>query len=109
MMTRLSIREYTNLLLYYGQLFKVAFQERHLLLLSLAVAVAYNIVVLLLDLIELDLEFDDLETLSVVTRRCGRSRRTFSQRFCRSRMSDFFTPSNSASWTLIAFRVRSRS
>jgi hypothetical protein len=34
---------------------------------------------------------------------------TFSQRFCRSRMRFFLTPSNSASWTLIAFRARSRS
>lgn len=34
---------------------------------------------------------------------------TFSQRFWRSRINDFLTPSNSASWTVIALRVRSRS
>ena len=34
---------------------------------------------------------------------------TFSQRFCKSRMRFFLTPSNSASCTLMAFRARSRS
>ena len=48
------------LFLHKGQLFQVALQERHLLLLRLAVAVPDDIVVLLLDFIELDLEFNHL-------------------------------------------------
>ena len=50
----------THLLLHNRELLQVALQERHLLLLRLAVAVANHVVVLLLDLIELDLELNDL-------------------------------------------------
>lgn len=39
----------------------------------------------------------------------GDDQLTFSQRFCKSRMRFFLTPSNSASCTLMAFRARSRS
>ena len=49
-----------ELLLYKCKLFEVTLEERHLLLLSLAVAVADDVVVLLLDFIELDLEFNHL-------------------------------------------------
>ena len=50
----------TNLLLDECKLLQVPLQESHLLLLGLAVAVANDVVVLLLDLIELDLEFNNL-------------------------------------------------
>lgn len=40
---------------------QVSLQERHLLLLGFAVAIANDVVVLLLDLIELDFEFDNLK------------------------------------------------
>jgi hypothetical protein len=50
----------THLFLDQCQLLKVALQERHLLLLRLAVAVADNIVVLLFDLVQLNLELHNL-------------------------------------------------
>lgn len=52
----------TYLLLYEGELLQVALQEGHLLLLSLAVAVADDVVVLLLDLVKLNLELNNLCT-----------------------------------------------
>jgi hypothetical protein len=51
----------TNLFLDQRQLLQVSLQERHLLLLGFAVAIANDVVVLLLDLIELDFEFDNLK------------------------------------------------
>ena len=49
-----------HLLLHKRELLEVALQEGHLLLLGLAVAVADDVVVLLLDLVELNFELDDL-------------------------------------------------
>lgn len=43
------------------QLLQVPLQERHLLLLSFAVAIANDVVVLLLDLIELNFQLDYLQ------------------------------------------------
>lgn len=51
----------TDLLLDQRQLFQIALQERHLLLLSFAVTIADDIVVLLFDLIQLYLQLDDLQ------------------------------------------------
>lgn len=51
----------THLLLDDGELLQIAFQECHLLLLRLAVAVPYDIVVLLLDLVQLNLKLDNLQ------------------------------------------------
>jgi hypothetical protein len=53
--------KHTNLLLDQRQLLQVSLQECHLLLLSLAVAIANDVVVLLLNFVELDLEFDNLK------------------------------------------------
>ena len=50
----------TDLFLDKCQLFEVPFQERHLLLLSLAVAVSDHVVVLFTDLIQLNLQLDHL-------------------------------------------------
>lgn len=98
------------LLLHDRQLLQITLQEGHLLLLRLAVAITDDIVVLLLDFIKLNLKFDNLA--QKVSKTCHWSKyeaQTFSQRFCKSRMRDFLTPSNSVSCTLIALRVRSRS
>ena len=54
----------TYLLLNQGKLLEVALQERHLLLLSFAITVADDIVVLLFDLIQLDLELNNLQKKS---------------------------------------------
>jgi hypothetical protein len=100
----------TDLFLDKCQLFKVPFQERHLLLLSLAVAVSNDIVVLFTDLVQLNFQLDHLQNkLEILINEIVRDRLTFSHRFCKSRMRFFLTPSNSASCTLIAFRARSRS
>lgn len=48
------------LLLNKCELLKITLEESHLLLLSLAIAIANDVVVLLFDLIELDLEFNNL-------------------------------------------------
>ena len=50
----------THLLLHDRELLQVALEEGHLLLLGLAVGVADDIVVLLLDLVQLNLKFDNL-------------------------------------------------
>jgi len=51
---------HTHLLLHQRQLLQIPFQERHLLLLSLAVAVPDDIVVLLFDFVQLNFEIDNL-------------------------------------------------
>jgi len=100
----------TDLFLDKCQLFKVPFQERHLFLLSFAVAVSDNVVVLFTDLIQLNLQLDHLTNrLETPMNETMCDSLTFSQRFCKSRMRFFLTPSNSASCTLMAFRARSRS
>ena len=100
----------TDLFLDKCQLFKVPFQERHLLLLSFAVAVSDDIVVLFTDLIQLNLQLDHLtKRLETPMNEIMYGSLTFSHRFCKSRMRFFLTPSNSASCTLMAFRARSRS
>ena len=100
----------TDLFLDKCQLFKVPFQERHLLLLSLAVAVSDDVVVLFADLVQLNFQLDNLPNeLEATMNEIPRCYLTFSQRFCKSRMRFFLTPSNSASCTLMAFRARSRS
>src|SRR6266478_9233578 len=50
----------TDLFLDKCQLFKIPFQERHLLLLSLAVAVSDDIVILFTNFVQLNLQFDHL-------------------------------------------------
>jgi len=50
----------THLFLHKGQLLKITFKESHLLLLRLAVAVANNVIVLFLDLIQLNFQLDNL-------------------------------------------------
>jgi hypothetical protein len=50
----------TCLLLNYCELLQVALQESHLLLLSFAVAIPDDVVVLLLDLIQLNFQLDNL-------------------------------------------------
>lgn len=50
----------TDLFLHERKLLQIALQKCHLLLLSLAITVADHIVILFLQLIELDLEFDNL-------------------------------------------------
>ena len=73
MLTTAGIRlNGAHLFLHKGQLLQVALQERHLLLLRLAVAVADDIVVLLLDFVKLDLKFDDLTILRVSVARSAK-------------------------------------
>jgi hypothetical protein len=57
-------RQATGLYLFLDQrqLFKISFQESHLLLLRLRITVSNHVVVLLLDLVQLYLELDDLLT-----------------------------------------------
>ena len=57
----------TYLLLNKRELFQIAFEERHLLLLGLGVAVADYIVVLLLDFVELNFELNDLSRVGRVS------------------------------------------
>jgi hypothetical protein len=54
----------TDLFLNKRQLFKVPFQERHLLLLSLTVAVSDHIVVLFTDFVQLNLQLNHLTNRS---------------------------------------------
>ena len=49
-----------------SKLLQITFEEGHLLLLSLTVAVADDVVVLLFDLIQLNFELNNLKTSSVI-------------------------------------------